>query len=81
MGMTVKEFDGQLLHVFKHVLTQLEHGALADVNHQTAVKIGTQGAKSENNTQLDQRLSQWAVIGMCLAHQGGDVIVNERSRE
>ena len=81
MGMSVKKLDGQQLHVLKHALAKLEHGALSHINHQAAVQIGTQGSKGKHNAQLDQSLGERTEVGVRLTNHWRDIVVDERSGE
>ena len=79
--MGVKVLDGQRLHVLEHALAQFQHGALSDVDHQAAVKIGTQGAKCKHNAQFEQCLGQRTIVGMRLTNHRRDIVVDEGSCE
>ena len=81
VGMGVEILDGQGFHVVERARAQLEHCSLTDVDHQAAMQIGAQGAENQHDAQFDERLGQRCVVGVQLAHQRLDVVVDEGAGE
>ena len=79
--MLVEVGYGQLLHVAERIAAKPEQRSLADVDHQAALQIGTEGTCQQDNSQFANGQGQRGIVGRCGMGERNDVIVDERLGE
>ena len=77
VGVGVEVLDGQGLHFPEEVLAQVQHGALADGDHQAVVGVGRQDAHRHQAGQADQGGGQAAEISAAAGEHGHHVVVHQ----
>ena len=77
VGVGVEVTDGEGFHVLEQLHAEIAHGALADVDHDAVVAVGTQDAHRVEERDPQQGGGQRPVVGIGGTGQGCDVIVNE----
>ena len=56
MRALVEIVDRQVLHLLEDGLSQSEHRALADMDHQSIVGVGADSTEEEHQSQFEERL-------------------------
>ena len=77
MGMLVKIFDGQALHVGEQLGAQVAQGALRHIDHDAGVAPRCQNANDVDDAHPQQSCSQRGEIRILLLGHGHDVIVHQ----
>ena len=79
--MGIKETDGQLLHLFKHLVSDGFERALRYRHHQAVIKERGQRTDEVDHRQHDERPDQTGEHRLVHAQQRDDVAVNQRLQE
>ena len=79
--MLVKVTDGKRLHVLKHLVAHPLLDALANVDHQAVVDIGTDDTCHVKSGQPGHGLVKGREVRALLPHKRGDEIINQHHKE
>ena len=77
VGVGIKIFDGQRLHLAEQVVPQVAHGALADVDHDAVIGKGRHHAHRHDADQLDQILGQAAEVPGAALQHGRNIVIHQ----
>ena len=77
--MLVKITDWQILHMFKHLISDLLKHALPDIDHQTVIYKGSDNAESKYDAKHCQRTVHFRKIRICIADQRNNIIIQKES--
>ncbi len=76
VSVGIKVLDGQSLHLVEQVVTQAAQGALADVNHDAVVSVGSDDAHDHETAQLDNVLEQAGKVLRTVFQHGLQIIAD-----
>ena len=78
---TVEIGNREFLHVGKHIVSQAQHGALRDVDHDAVVGVGAYYAEKQDDSQSEQCLCQRPILRIVCLRERHNIIVYQRPRE
>ena len=81
VGVAVKVFDGQRLHMGKHFIAQVLQGALGNVSHHTGLGKGGNNADAVKACRAGDGMGQAGKITALLFQQGQDVAIDQGLHE
>ena len=81
VGVAVKVFDGQRLHMGKHFIAQALQGALGNVSHHTGLGKGGNNADAVKACRAGDGMGQAGKITALLFQQGQDVAIDQGLHE
>ena len=81
MGVGVKIFDRQRLHLVEQIVPEMEHSPLTDIDHDPVIGKGCDDADPHHTGQMEQVSGKAAkVVRTCLQHRG-DIVIHQSLRK